>query len=121
MTMTKKRLISLTVALAACICLIAVISLMMLSRPGVTRTNFGRIENGMTHTEVSDIFGGKPPAEIQGRLKWYCAVWRSESGATAEITFQSEWNRKENVLSEGRVVSKEWIWIDIENFAFWRH
>jgi hypothetical protein len=118
--MTKKRLIPLAVALAVCICLIAVTSLMMLSRPGVTRTNFGRIENGMTYKEVSDIFGGNPPTEIAGRLTWYSAVWRSESGATAEITFQREWNRKEQTLSEGRVVSKEWIWIDIENFAFWR-
>jgi hypothetical protein len=55
---TKKRLLlfaSLPLVIAVTVGVLA----MLPPRPGVTKTNFDRIETGMTRAEVEDIFGGK--------------------------------------------------------------
>jgi hypothetical protein len=56
--MTKKRWIVLAGMLEACVFLTLVVPALLPPRPGVTRANFERIEDGMTPEEVEMILGG---------------------------------------------------------------
>jgi hypothetical protein len=59
--MTKKRWIVLAGMLAACVCLTLAVLAMLPPRPGVTRANFERIQDGMTRAEVEKMLGGQGP------------------------------------------------------------
>jgi len=85
--------------------------------PGVTKANFDKIEKGMSFSEVQGIFGGKRPSELCGRPWAFCAEWQSDSGATAEVTFEGRLAE-----TELRVISKEWrsaISVKLEELAIW--
>src|ERR1051325_6578236 len=67
-------------------------------RPGITRVNYNRICNGMTHEQVRDLFGGEPgDMPGMGRPWAYTWRWKSKDLSTAFVTFQ-----------HGKVVDKEW-------------
>jgi hypothetical protein len=70
---TKKRLIGAT-SLAGFACLVLGVLAMLPPHRGVTKTNFDRIQTGMTRAEVEEIFGG-PGSEV------VCMVG-SNTGAT---------------------------------------
>src|SRR5262245_20932829 len=105
--MTRKRLILIGTILIVSMTLIAGMSVRSFLEPGVTRVNFARIEEGMTYEEVSEIFGGKQPEEIEGRATWLSVGWKSESGAFAWITFH---RKREIGFTNLRVTSKAWQW-----------
>ena len=87
----------LAIAIAVfCICGITVNFALRTDRAGVTRANFDRIQKDMTFEQVSDLFDGHPN-NMAGRPWAYCAVWRREDMATAEVCFR-----------HGLVVEKEW-------------
>ena len=56
--MTKKRYLVVGGMLAGLVCLGALVAALLPDRPGVTKASFDRIEDGMTRTEVEEIFGG---------------------------------------------------------------
>lgn len=57
--------------LLACTVAVAMIVLVWLSRPGINKQNFDRIEIGMTRAEVEAIFGGPPSWKPVGnRAEW---------------------------------------------------
>jgi hypothetical protein len=90
--------------LLACLVGVALVVLALLpSRPGITKENFDRIEEGMTRAEVEAIFGGPANrANPWPNLANNPNEWEDEtSGASAIINFDEN----------NRVSSKQW-WPD---------
>jgi hypothetical protein len=56
--MTKRRWVVLVGLLAVGVCLTLAVLALLPPRPGVTKANFDRIEDGMTRQEVERILGG---------------------------------------------------------------
>lgn len=98
---------SLILASALVVIIAYPISVVLLG-PGVTKVNFDRVEIGMSFETVQDVFGGEQPTDAMGRAHSFWAIWRNNTGATAEIMFRREMN--ENGFSEFQVSSKEWAW-----------
>src|SRR5262245_46195110 len=66
--MRRKLLI---LGLLLCLGLSAVVILLLAShRPGVTRTNFDRIETGSTRADVEELLGGRPRDESPNGTNW---------------------------------------------------
>ena len=89
MTITKKQLL-----LIAAVPLVLVVTLGVLAmlppRPGVTKANFDRIEEGMTHEEVVRILGeasiGMGTFE-RGGVYSSTEIWAGADGSGARIEF----------------------------------
>jgi hypothetical protein len=64
--MTKKSWFVLAGIMAACVCLTLAVLALLPPRPGVTRANIDRIEDGMTLAEVEKILAGRGPASLFG-------------------------------------------------------
>jgi hypothetical protein len=67
----------------------------MIPRSGVTKGNFDRVENGMTKTEVEQIFGNGPNFESMcfpayGIDNPSCHTWTSGDGSSAQIIFDAD-------------------------------
>ena len=86
--MTKKRL-AIAVGLAAgCLSLTLAALTMLPPGPAVTKSNFDRVEKGMTRAEVEVILGIQSPrAPIPGVVY---QDWNREDGARATIVFCDE-------------------------------
>jgi hypothetical protein len=63
--MTKKRWMVLASLLAAGVCLTLAVLALLPPRPGVTKANFDRIEEGMTLDEINTILGRSPDNVIE--------------------------------------------------------
>jgi hypothetical protein len=89
----KRRYLILTVGFVAFAGIVLGMLAMLPPRPGVTKANFDRIENGMTMVEVEKIFGGKgheiliPATDsvFVGFRVWF--AWTASDGSGAVITF----------------------------------
>jgi hypothetical protein len=64
MTMTKKRLILVVALPFAAIAMTVAVLAILPPRPGVTKANFDRIQEGMTRAEVEEIFGGPSSEDV---------------------------------------------------------
>jgi hypothetical protein len=90
----------------ALICLVAFVGVLgglalLPPRPGVTKTNFDRIKDGMTRREVKAIFG--PSAEWSMTMMRRDEYAIDENGGIAQITFDEK----------DRVVDRNWLeWPD---------
>ena len=87
--------------------------MLWINRPGVTRRNFDRIQEGMNWKQVQDVFDGEKPVEVFGRIRVSTAIWRGIDSAEAEITFRDD-----------RVVHKEWTncaMVMAEKAVHWIH
>jgi hypothetical protein len=100
--MTKKRLLLLALPLAMALTL-GVLA-MLQPRPGVTKANFDRIQEGMSMAEVEQILGGRSGRKTYwtvGETTTITEVWRQieqgECVGSANIKFQGE-----------LVVDKDW-------------
>lgn len=90
MTMTKKRLLlfaSLPLSLAVAIGVLA----MLPPRPGVTKANFDRIQEGMSRAEVEEIFGQEGVVVSSREGKHKAVRWLAEDGSTAGVLFVEDW------------------------------
>jgi len=79
--------------MAACTCLALGAIALMPPQPGVTKSNFGRIQNGMTRAEVEMILGcpGGPAPFANGpgdRREWL--GWDAEDGFWVWIGFTGD-------------------------------
>jgi hypothetical protein len=77
----RKRRLLLIASLPLAVAVIVGVLAMMPPRPGVTKINFDRIEEGMTLQEVEQIFG-KP-----GRYTWGGYHWQADDGAKVFVVF----------------------------------
>jgi hypothetical protein len=87
MTMTKKRLIlfaAVPLTFTLTLCVLAMIP----PRPGVTKANFDRIQEGMTLAEVQELFG-RPP---------------DFSGEIGQDDFVHMWNMNSVMISKDKGV-----------------
>src|SRR5262245_707364 len=75
--MTWKRYLTVASFFVAFICIGLIVALAMPEQPGVTKTNFDRIQLEMTLTEVEEIFG-RPPDLHDDFSSYY--LWRHPSG-----------------------------------------
>ena len=89
---TKKRLLLIAAVPLAIVVVLGVLSVLP-SRPGVTKANFERIEEGMTKAEVEGIFGRE--GKMGGVKLWM--FWEADDGSEAGIAFIDDC-----------VVSKRW-------------
>jgi hypothetical protein len=83
--------------LLACIVGVVLIVLVLLPRPGVTKENFDRIQNGMTRAEVEAIFGREPSGVELGEFG--LGMWETADGR--------EWSRLRFDRND-RVFAKRW-------------
>ena len=92
-----RRLLLIAGALAACAVTLGVLALLP-ARPGVTKANFDRIQDGMRIEEVDQIFGG-PGLNFDGfaHHKHTTLVWQADDGSIAFIEVEGD-----------AVVSKRW-------------
>jgi hypothetical protein len=109
--MTRKPLVLLGGVMAACVGIGLGVLAMLPPKPGVTKANFDRIEEGMTRVDVDELFGGKVPLERvdQGWL------WDADDGSEVWIGFRGD---------RDRVFAK--IWVDsnesiIDKIRRWLH
>jgi hypothetical protein len=100
---------SLILAVSLVVIIAYPISVLLLGQ-GVTKVNIDRIETGMSFEAVQEVFGGEEPSDAMGRAHSFGAIWRSKTGATAEIMFGRKMT--DNGLSEWQVASKEWTWFE---------
>ena len=80
--MTKKRMLLIAILPLAIIVTVGVLA-MLPPRPGVTKTNFDQIQEGMTKAEVEAIFGGHPSKDFQYRVKreiYTSGIWCEDNG-----------------------------------------
>jgi hypothetical protein len=94
MTKTKKRLL-LIASLPLVIVVVLGVLAMLPPRPGVTKANFDRIQEGMTMMEVEEIFGREGNQASRGRT----VFWGADDGSGAAIGFG---------MSHDCVVGKHW-------------
>jgi hypothetical protein len=90
--MTKKRRYLVCAStLAACVCIVLGVLAMMPARPGVTKANFDRIEEGMTQAEVDALLGKsrRGSSTMGGGTIITFADYLGDDGARAAIVF---WN-----------------------------
>jgi hypothetical protein len=120
----RKRLIQSTVAVAAIVCVvlvtIAMLPAMLQPRPGVTKGNFDRVANGMTHEEVSVIFGRNEDAEVIMRFdrdaSWNESIWNGADKSSASIEFQKNividktWTESTETAGEKLCRWVHWPW-----------
>jgi len=72
-------------------------------RPGVTRTNFDRIENGMTRAEAEEIFGEKATGWGEPRLWIANDVSMASIDITDDCVKGKEWHQfNETILDKIR-------------------
>ncbi len=88
----KKRLLLIVGSLAACVCLLLGVLTMLPPRPGVTKANFGRIQEGMPLADVEGIFGRR--GELWGfaggdRFNWVWR-WRAKDKSVVEVMVKSD-------------------------------
>jgi hypothetical protein len=89
---TKKRLILVaSLSLAAIAVTVGVLVVLPL-RPGVTKANFDRIQEGKRLEEVEQIFGGKgqSPREELRDFKELLCIWITDDGSLGSITFRDD-------------------------------
>jgi hypothetical protein len=85
---TKKRLLWVA-SLPLTIAVIFGILALLPPRPGVTKANFDRIQEGMTQAEVEVIFD--KPGEVREVVRWSLMLrWRSDDGAVATVSFSGD-------------------------------
>ena len=83
----KTRYLIATGLLAAFLGVIAAaLTMLPENRPTNTKTNFDRVEEGMTEAQVQAIFG-RPYAQAMFSGECTHSVWDSEDGAFALVTF----------------------------------
>lgn len=93
--MIKRRWLWLGLLVAAIAGVVLTVLALLPPRPGITKENFDRIEEGMTRPEVEAILGG--PANVD--LMWFPDEWENRAtGDLAIIRFDQE----------SRVSSKQW-------------
>ena len=104
--MTKKRYLAVAGMLTGIVCLGAIVPALLPPRPGVTKANFDRIQEGMTILEVEEILGERSYAfRLPENSKQLIAWWWKNPETGAGIEF------------EGDVVAKK-NWTDLtETFA----
>jgi hypothetical protein len=96
--MTKKRRYLIAAALlAASIFVVIVVLASLPARPGVTKANFDRIEDGMTMREVEQILGGVGLTFHGFADQKSMFVWAAEDGSMAFVA-----------VSNDAVLSKSW-------------
>jgi hypothetical protein len=109
--MKKKWWIIATALIAGCIGLVLGVLALLPPRPGVTKENFDRIEEGMSRAKVEEVFGGPPKkfhapidkavSYLMRDVEWQSAEeWESESGDAAFILFDEN-GRVERSLWDG--------------------
>jgi hypothetical protein len=87
--MMKKRLLLIAVlSLAVAVTVLVMLPAMLPPRPGITKANFDRIQDGMTLAEVEAIFGGKKV--FYGPFSGPFDVWVADDGSLARIYFSDE-------------------------------
>ena len=98
--MKKKRLLLLVGAIAAVVGVTLGVLAMLPPKPGITKENFDRIENGMAFEDVNAIFGQQPdPWQSGVRANgWKQHLWKSNDGDFAIIAFD-----------ENGAVEKHWL------------
>ena len=67
----------------------ALLVLAMLPRPGVTKANFDRIEDGMTRAEVQGFFRDQPHQVRSGGDLCAC-TWQGDDGSIALVVFRDD-------------------------------
>jgi hypothetical protein len=77
----RKRRLLLIASLPLAVAVIIGVLAMLPERPGLTKANFDRIEEGMTLQEVEYIFG-RP-----GRYTWGGYCWQTDDGARTFVVF----------------------------------
>jgi hypothetical protein len=102
--MRKTRWLLLGLLLASIVGVVLVVLALLPPRPGVTKENFDRIQNGMTRAEVAEILGDEP-----GRRQDHLALWESDdAGDLVLIGFDDA----------DRVHVKNWLGIPDERTPF---
>ena len=89
----KKRLILATVAVVAIACTVLGTLAMLPPRPGVTKVNFDRIEEGMKLEEVELILGKDSWTSVDGLSEsgsFRVQTWYGADKACARFAFQDE-------------------------------
>jgi hypothetical protein len=116
--MTKKKRFFLIAILPLTIALTLGVLAMLPPRPGVTKANFDRIQDGMTMAEVEEIFGAYPEFRVghAGNHK----TWRNPNGSLAHIWFDTD------LFGENKVWVSEKEWHDsdetiLDKLRRWLH
>jgi hypothetical protein len=98
--MTKKRL-ALMAVLPLTVAAVFGVLAMLPPRPGVTKANFDCIRDGMTISEVEELFGEQPPDIGTGiGIDGWTHYWTAKDGSRASVSF---------LASNECVCSKEWM------------
>ena len=86
--MTKKCLALIAILLLTIIAIFGVLAVLP-PRPGVTKSNFDRIQKGMTPAEVEAVFGVKPlpVLHVSGAGNNQRLFWHGDDGAMASVYF----------------------------------
>jgi hypothetical protein len=69
--MLRNRWIVAAGGLASLVCAGLVVLAILPARPGITWTNFNRLESGMTQAEAEAILGGPPRAIAPNGTSWW--------------------------------------------------
>ena len=85
----KKRYPKLAALIAVTACTVLGVLAMLPDRPGVTKANFDRIQNGMAIREVEVILGRHPNVEGDGN-QGHQLFWTNEDGSCVMITLGSD-------------------------------
>lgn len=107
MAMTTKRLSVLTwTLLSTAGAVIIVVFFVPVNRPGVSRANLDRVQNGMTWEQVEEILGDNHELCGKGRPWAFTKMWTGNAGQLAFVTFRCE--RAGGRLGELKVINTEW-------------
>lgn len=97
----KKRYLICTGVLAMCFVLVLVVLAMLPPRPGITKANFERIQDGMKFDEVKAIFGAPDSftdPSIEGWARRGQLLWVNDDRSGAAVCFDEK----------GKVFDKTW-------------
>ena len=104
--MTKGRLLLIGLFPLAVVVALGVIAILP-SGPGVTKSNFDRIENGMTTGEVEAIFGREGSIPVMHEHMWVRWSANDGSGSVAWIGFVDNCvERKEWLDSDATILDR---------------
>jgi hypothetical protein len=101
----KNRCILVAGLLAVGVCLTLAVLVLLPPRPGVTKANYDRIEEGMSLAEINAILG-RPPDMVEGGAEEMWHGWIGEDGFVhvvfaGDSTFvRKEWRDSPRTLSE---------------------
>jgi hypothetical protein len=99
----KKRRLILIASLSLAIAMFLGVLAMLPERPGVTKANFDRIQDGMTPDEVKENFGGRE------RDSAYVDMDGFEISSTGQNWIVDDHSHVNIRFIQGRVVEKRWV------------